>query len=62
MDSNLRISLINKLLLNKNLNKHERRTLQSRRNTAVFRERQRQKQQIDHFFAFELDDMQLKVS
>jgi hypothetical protein len=57
MDARLRISLINKLLTNKNLSQQQRRALQSRRNTAVFRERRRQKQKLEHFFEVELDEI-----
>ena len=56
MNPNLRVALITKQLSTRtDLTQKQRRALQSRKNTAMFRERRRQNEQWNYLFEVELD-------
>ena len=61
--ASLRISKIEKILSSRtDLTKQQRRKLQSRKNTANFRERQKNTIKLKHFINFELDAILNSVS
>ena len=51
-----------KLFKSKDLSKRQRRALQARKNTAIFRERKRQALAYRQLFEVELDNIQTRVS
>jgi hypothetical protein len=59
--SKLRIKLITKLLERGSLTKQQRRTLQTRRNTARFRERERKRELRERLHAIDLPEAENNV-
>jgi hypothetical protein len=63
MASSLRVSKIERILSSRDdLTRQQRRKLQSRKNTANFRERQKNQNELKNFLGYELDAIQNAVS